>query len=156
MRTWKQELEEALEKEETVVRALLVQASLKTPALQVGNIAELDAIVNREQPLVIQLQNIQDARERLLSQNGLSGKTLREIIEQTPDGWEQLSRRRDTLKTAASKLQSLNRQNNAIARSHLEQYDRLVKSLKPSQAIYTNSGAASDSKAGQTFIDQKI
>ncbi|MFT9055154.1 MAG: flagellar protein FlgN [Ethanoligenens sp.] len=157
MRTWVEELETALKKEEQIVRALLEQALLKTPALQVGNIAELSAIVNREQPLVLQLQSTREGQQRILSQNGVEGETLRAVIAQAPEKEEALSHLRETLRAAVLELQRVNTKNHAIAASRFAQYDQLVKSLQKPQTLYTNHGAASGRKStGQAFIDQKI
>lgn len=157
MRTWAEELETALEKEEQIVRSLLEQALLKTPALQVGNIGALGEIVNLEQPLVLQLQSVRDQQQRLLSENGVAGQTLREVIAQAPENREALSRRRETLWAAARDLQRANAKNHALASSRFEQYDHLVKSLQKPQVLYTNHGAASGPKsAGRALIDQKI
>lgn len=157
MYTWAEELEAALEKEEQIVRALLEQALLKTPALQVGNIKALGEIVNREQPLVLQLQGVREQQQRLFSENDVDGQTLREVIAQAPEKQETLSRRRETLWAAAQELQRANVKNHTLATSRFEQYDHLVKSLQKPQTLYTNHGAASgNSTAGRALIDQKI
>lgn len=157
MRTWAEELETALEKEEQIVRALLEQALMKTPALQVGNIGALGEIVNREQPLVLQLQGVRNQQQRLLSENDVKGQTLREVIAQAPENREALSHRRETLWAAVRELQRANAKNHTLATSRFEQYDHLVKSLQKPQTLYTNHGAASGNpSAGRALIDQKI
>lgn len=157
MPSWTEELEAALEKEERIVRALLEQALLKTPALQVGNIAALGAIVNTEQPLVLQLRGVQEGQRCLLAQNGVAGKTLREVIGQAPDRAKTLSHRRETLQAAALELQRVNEKNHTIAAARFAQYDHLVKTMQKPQALYTSQGAAAAREsASRAFIDQKI
>lgn len=156
MPSWTEELEAALEKEEQIVRALLEQALLKTPALQVGNIAALGAIVNTEQPLVLQLRAVQEGQQCLLEKSGVAGKTLRDVIGQAPDRTETLSRRRETLHAAAQALQRANEKNHAIAAARFAQYDHLVKTMQKPQALYTSQGAEARKTASRAFIDQKI
>lgn len=157
MRTWAEELEISLEKEEQIVRSLLEQARLKTPALQVGNITALGEIVNREQPLVLRLQSVWDSRKALLAANGIAGQTLRDVIGQVPSAGQALSRRRESLYAAALELRHTNERNHALASSRFEQYDHLVESMRKKQTLYTSQGAASGKQSpGHGLIDQKI
>lgn len=157
MAEWEKELLAALEKEEGLMNDLLAQAQRKAVALRDGDITELDAVVNREQPLLLQLQAAQQKRVRVLAAHGLDGDDVRAAVGRTGgaarepllDSW-------DRLRGAAQQLQKLNTKSNAIVQARLEQYDAVARHLLPPKTLYTHRGQAPEAPAGKMLIDRKI
>jgi flagellar biosynthesis/type III secretory pathway chaperone len=151
MEGWAQQLEAILEKEEAILSRISEEARLKTDALKTGDIAVIDEIVNREQPLVLRLKAAEQARLRLLEKAGLSGLTLGELTRRAgaEDG-ERLGRRLGSMSKLSGGLKRVNTLNAELTRARLEFYSFLRGN---GGFVYENNGRAAEYPKARGLID---
>ena len=154
MASWEETLLTAMKKEEQLICDLLKQAEYKVSVLKDNDVDALNAIVNREQPLLMQLQAQQKQRDALLAANGMQGKTLREAVEAAKH--PALAGALQSLTGTARQLQTLNARSGAVVQSRLSQYSAVMRKMMPKKTIYTSQGRAPQVPSGRKLIDRKI
>jgi flagellar biosynthesis/type III secretory pathway chaperone len=153
MVAWEQQLSEILEREDSILSRISNEARLKTDALKNGDIVRLDSIVNREQPLALQLQAAEQKRRSLLEDNGLSSQTLSELSERAVPGYkDKLKNQLKSMLQASLRLKRINDLNAELTRTRLEFYNYL---RGPGEAEYENNGKVKEVTAANALIDRK-
>lgn len=155
MSVWEEQLAGVLEKELALVNLLAGYADTKTDILKSGIVSGLDRLVNEEQPIVLQMQALEETRIALLKGYGLSGKTLRELVEVSGaplnTGLQNLYAE---LKAACDRLKKRNDLNAEITKSRVQFYNQLRNKLdKP---MYGQTGQKISTDAYSRMIDKKF
>lgn len=153
MADWAADLTVILEQEYALMSRIVDEARLKTNALKSADIAQIDKIVSREQPLTMQFSSAEEKRLRLLQKNGLERKTLRELLE--PAGAEYRQKLKDQLNALTElsrELREINALNGELTQTRLEFYNYLLGAQK---TTYENNGKARHDEAKLSLMDRK-
>ena len=111
----------ALEAEAEVYRQFVETGNEKTAVIGEGDIERLDDILVAEQGLHMRAQNADKARQALLKQLGIEGRTLADVIELSVGGQKsELMRLCGDLNESISELQKINAYNTQLVKSRLE------------------------------------
>ena len=152
MGDWIGSIEEILDKERALLDGLLIEAQLKTGALKTGDIAEIDKIVNREQPLLLQLNAAEQQRLRLLEKEGFAGVSLSKLCSFAEDDHKaELKSRLQEMAGILRDLKRINALNSELTRARLEFYQFLSGAGRQG---YENDGKPRVA-GGSVLIDKK-
>jgi flagellar biosynthesis/type III secretory pathway chaperone len=155
MEVWADELAKAIQIECEVLNELSNIAEKKTDIIIKGDAILLDNILNYEQPLLMQLENIEQARQKILKQVAMEGLTLSEIAAKTDDAGKNLFLSYlSSFNNISSKLKRSNDLNNKLVRSRLDLYEQL-RGIQNNQT-YVSGGKALETSAKAVLIDKKI
>lgn len=80
-----QELSALLEEQLSVQKQLLKMEQQKTDVLVKGTVAQLDELVNAQQPYLMKASNLEKKRQAWQESMGMDGMTLRQILETYPE-----------------------------------------------------------------------
>jgi flagellar biosynthesis/type III secretory pathway chaperone len=127
------ELSDLLNEQLNIYSKLLELESEKTGILLKGDVEALDNIVTRQQPYIMNSANFEKQREELHNDMGLSGLTLRQIIDNYPEA-KSLENVFSELNSVVTKLRKTCDKNKTILNSKLN----VVK------YILSKSGASDD------------
>jgi len=153
METWEQQLTEILEKEETLLQAILDEARLKTVALKSADIKSLGDIVNIEQPLAMRLEAAERKRRDIMDDAGLGGLSLSELTcRVNGDYSDKLEKRLKSMSQILLGLKRINALNIELTRSRLEFYDYLRGAGRQG---YENDGRVRQPHRSRAVIDRK-
>jgi flagellar biosynthesis/type III secretory pathway chaperone len=155
MEVWAEELDRALKIECEVLNELSNIADKKTNIIINGDVAQLDNILNFEQPLLMQLENIEQARQNVLKQAKMQNFTLSEIASKSNDTekvifLDYLS----SFKNISSKLKRANNLNNKLVRSRLELYEQL-RGIQTNNT-YVPGGISQHTPVNPSLMDKKF
>lgn len=157
MADWVAELTAAIEKENEILDTLAELAESKTGALKAGDTVQIDSVVNREQPLVRQLDDLEVDRLRLLKNKGMQSMPLSQLAELAGEQAKpELLSYLDKMTTSAKRLKEANETNSIITRSRLEFYEFLSGAGAGKKNIYGNSGRVSGMNSKPGLFDTKI
>lgn len=114
-----EKLAQVLNKQVAVQKQLLDLEKKKTDVLLKHDVAQLDNLINEQQPLILSSSNLEKQREVILKEMNLQGKTLRQIIAENPDA-ELLNNSLTQLGDLVSELKIVSAKNNRILQSRLD------------------------------------
>lgn len=155
MEVWAEELAQALKIECEVLNELSNIADKKTDIIINGNVALLDNILNFEQPLLMQLENIEQARQSVLKQAKMQNFTLSEIASKSEDTEKDIFLNYlSSFNNISSKLKRTNNLNNKLVRSRLELYEQLRGDQ--TNHTYVPSGMSHQTPANPSIMDKKF
>jgi flagellar biosynthesis/type III secretory pathway chaperone len=122
MTTFKEELEDVLKRELSVMEKILKVSQEKTDAIVDSNLKKLEEITKEEEVLLNKVASLEDEREELLNTWGLDTKLpLSEIIENIPEEDKSLLYEiKEKLITILEELREKNDLNNALIQDSLE------------------------------------
>ncbi len=145
---WEQELTQVLKKEEELLSGLAECAERKTDLLAHGKVEEIGALLEREQPLSLELQGQEAVRLELLRQNGFEGLTMRAVASRAQEAFRPLlEAQRSALFELATRVRERNLHNLELTRSRVELYGKLRSQF--TVPVYGRSGSpAQDGAAG--------
>jgi hypothetical protein len=153
MENWAAELLEILQKEEALLNSILNKAVLKTDALKTGNVNGIDAIVNHEQPLVLQVQAAENKRLALLKKFKLEEFPLSELAVMAGEDYEGcFTQLLSSMNDICENLKKRNGLNSELTKARLEFYNF----LKGSETLYENDGRKKQSSSKLGLMDKKM
>lgn len=142
-----------LQKEESVLVRLGATAQRKKAAVARGDIPALDACLNEETPLTMELHALETARTGLLEHAGLESWTLTQLAKEAGgDGGRRLNGLLFSMRTAARKLHRLNDCNSGLLRARLRCYAGAASGLA---SVYSPEGANNKAAAGASRMNRK-
>jgi flagellar biosynthesis/type III secretory pathway chaperone len=155
MEVWADELASAIQVECDVLNELSKIAEKKTDVIIKGDVTLLDNILNYEQPLIMQLENIEQVRQNILKQAQMPNLTISEVAAKTDDPGKSLFLGYlSSFKSISVKLKRSNDLNNKLVRSRLDLYNKL--SGIQNSKTYMPGGKETPTSAKSTLIDQKV
>jgi hypothetical protein len=153
MENWAAELLEILQKEEALLNSILNKAVLKTDALKTGDVNGIDAIVNHEQPLVLQVQAAENKRLALLKKFKLEEFPLSELAVMAGEDYEGcFTQLLSSMNDICENLKKRNGLNSELTKARLEFYNF----LKGSETLYENDGRKKQSSSKLGLMDKKM
>jgi len=153
MENWAAELLEILQKEEALLNSILNKAVLKTDALKTGNVNGIDAIVNHEQPLILQVQAAENKRLALLKRYKLEKFSLSELAAMAGEDYEGcFAQLLSSMNDICENLKKRNGLNSELTKARLEFYNF----LKGSETLYENDGRKKQSSSKLGLMDKKM
>jgi flagellar biosynthesis/type III secretory pathway chaperone len=155
MEVWADELARCIRVECEVLNELSKIAENKTDIIIKGDVTLLDNMLNYEQPLLMQLENIEQTRQNILKQAKMANLTISEIAIKTDDAGKDLFLGYlSSFKSISTKLKRSNDLNNKLVRSRLDLYEKL--SGMQNSKTYLSGGKASGATAKSALIDKKV
>lgn len=155
MEVWADELAKAIQNECEILNELLQVAEKKTDIIIKGDAILLDNILNYEQPLLMQLENIEQARQRVLKKAKMDNLTISEIATKTDNAGKDLFLNHlNVFYDIWGKLKRSNDLNNKLVRSRLDLYEQL-RGIQNNQT-YVSGGKALETSAKPALIDKKV
>lgn len=156
MAAWEHELVSLLEREKSLLEDLEKYSREKTDILATGDVDGLSKMVNKEQPLIMQLETFEDRREELMEKYGLCGKTLADICEIAATEYKNvLETKLEALREITNKIKKRNDLNNQLTKSRLEFYGKMRSLI--AKPLYGYNGVVSQKSVdGVSLIDRKI
>lgn len=119
--TFSEELTQLLEQELKILNELLVISDEKTNILVKNDVESLESIVPKEEELIKGVITLEKKRMGLLDTWGMNMETpISDIINNIPDGKEELIFLRDKLSDIMNELQRKNDLNNSIMEENLD------------------------------------
>jgi flagellar biosynthesis/type III secretory pathway chaperone len=155
MEVWADELAKAIQIECEVLNELSETAEKKTDIIINGDVILLDNILNYEQPLLMQLENIEQARQNILKQAEMESLTISEIAEKTDNAGKDLFLSYlSSFNNISSKLKRSNDLNNKLVRSRLDLYEQL-RGIQNGKT-YVSGGKVMEPPVKPNMIDKKV
>lgn len=123
--------------------SLLRLETEKTEILLHGGVAELDAMMAKEQPLIMSASALEKRRIELLSDMGAEGETLRAFAERfDEDGAYGLKERYNRLSELLAQLKKVNAYNQVILKARIQTIEKLtaIEATSVSAGTYEKTG----------------
>lgn len=143
-------LVDVLEQENAAYEKLLVLSEEKTPVIIKGNIEKLQAIIDKEQPIIETVQRLEKKRAEVINDiaivlnkdvESINVKAIIETLKKQPEEQSQLAEVHDKLSDTLKKMSAINENNKMLLEQSLEMIDfeiNLYHSMKkaPETANY--------------------
>lgn len=143
-------LVDVLEQENAAYEKLLVLSEEKTPVIIKGNIEKLQAIIDKEQPIIETVQRLEKKRAEVINDiaivlnkdvESINIKAIIETLKKQPEEQSQLAEVHDKLSDTLKKMSAINENNKMLLEQSLEMIDfeiNLYHSMKkaPETANY--------------------
>ncbi len=153
--TFREELEQLLEKELVALKELKVLAYGKTDIIMNSQIQELEATTKREEELVNEIGLLETEREKLLNSWGVASNiVISEIIEKIPGSKGQLEDIKTQMEETIKALAERNALNNELLNENLQWIDFNINLLTDSHGH--PSYGKEENKGGKSFFDRKV
>lgn len=155
--TFREELEEVLQKELEVLEELKEIAFDKTDLIINNEIQKLEATTKREESLVNQMGNLEKEREKLLDSWGVASNTvISEIIERIPEDKGQLEELKDKMHHNMEELYERNKLNNDLIMENLQWIDFNINLITDIHG-HPSYGKDDEKKpSGSSLFDRKV
>jgi alanyl-tRNA synthetase len=124
----------------------------KYDAVIKNDIKALDDIVAKEQAYYLKMRGIELKREKLMDSLGMSGRTLKEIIDST--GIEKLEEPYEELRNTIAELKKINNLIKTVIEIRLNRIDKAMVSLGEKENTYSNGKNKNTQKS--LLISHKI
>ena len=124
----------------------------KYDAVIKNDIKSLDDIVSKEQAYYLKIRGIEQKREKLMDSLGMTGKTLKEIIDST--GNHILEDQYEELNNTITELKKINSLLKTLIKVRLNRIDKKMISLGEKENTYSNGKNNSIQKS--LLISHKI
>lgn len=119
----------------------------KFAAVQQGDLATLDEIMNKEQAMTLALRGMEQKRLSLLRELGLSDVPLRQLADHVPDSDRETARQIIAgIDTHYRAYQDCSKQTRALLEQNLREIDHILSAIPP----VPESGAAQPHPAAAT------
>jgi hypothetical protein len=143
-------------KEYTEIYKMLLELEYdKYEAVIKDDVITLDNIVSQEEVCYLQMKGIEHKREKLLTPLGLSGKTLKEIIDVAENESKiKLQEKFEELNNTISELNKINDLLKTVIEVRLRRLNKKINNLGEKENTYTND--KSKNAAEGLLISHKI
>lgn len=154
--TFKEELESLLKKELNILKSLKELSFKKTDFIINNQIKELDQTTKEEEVLVNEMGNLEREREKLLDSWGLEKSApLSHVIENIPEGKEELANIKDELTKELGEISLRNNMNNDLIKDSLEWIDFNMNLITTTQSP-TTYGKGNEGDGKNSIFDRKV
>lgn len=120
-----------------------------------NDIETLDDIVSKEQAFYLKMRGLEQKREKLIDSMGMSGKTLKEIIELLGDEKSILIEDFDKLNNIISEVKKISHMCKTLLEVRLHRIDKAMSQLGEKDNTYTN-GEIKKTNGKSLIISKKI
>lgn len=128
----------------------------KLEAVEQNRLELLDGLVRQEEVYLLKSKGMEQNRISYQEENGLGGKTLREIIDLTTDSnKEELQNLFTELNGVVNEIQHTNEKCSIAIKTRLSAIDRAMDKIKNENAQALYDGSANTQKSGRAvFMDK--
>ena len=127
----------------------------KYEAVIKNDVISLDNIVSQEEVYYLQMKGIEHKREKLLNSLGLSGKTLKEIIDAAENEFKtNLQEEFEELNNTIKELKKINELLKTVIEVRLRKINKEMSNLGENKNTYTNDKSKNATEG--LLISQKI
>lgn len=130
-------LKELLEESAEIYKNFLELEYKKYDAVIKDDIVTLDDIVSKEQVIYLKIRGLEQKREKLIDSMGMSGKTLKEIIDSSVDEKNILIEEYDKLNNILYELKKITDRCKTLLEVRLHRIDKAMSQLGEKENIYT-------------------
>lgn len=152
MENWKDELKTVLESERNLLNELTKLAEDERGMIIRGDVEHMSGCLNEQMPLLMQLEQMEDRRLRVLEKAGFGADTLSEVAKRAGDAREEFMTLLDSMGGISESLKRLNELNGRLVRSRLELYEAMRCG---SRVTYGVDGVPEQKQQIRGLIDQK-
>ena len=146
---------ELLKENNEIYKMLLELEYDKYEAVIKNDVISLDNIVSQEEVYYLQMKGIEHKREKLLNSLGLSGKTLKEIIDAAENEFKtNLQEEFEELNNTIKELKKINELLKTIIEVRLRRINKGLSNLGENKNTYTNDKSKNATEG--LLISQKI
>lgn len=154
--TFKEELQEILTKQLTVLINLKQLAFEKTDIIVGNRVEDLEQITKSEEALINEMGLLEEQRVKFLDTWGVATDTpVSNVIEKIPEDNEQLLHIKEEMSNVLEELHSRNALNNDLITENLDWID-FNMNLITSSDTPTNYGKGSKEQGGNSIFDRKV
>lgn len=135
-----QELSALLDEQLAIHQTILKMEQQKTDVLVKGTVAQLDELVNAQQPYLMNASNLEKKRQAWQQSMGLGDMTLRQLIETYPEA-AFLQQTYEEMSSLLSELKKVCALNQRILHTKLDVLNGVLSKAgltKPPSVTYTN------------------
>lgn len=130
-------LNELLEESAEIYKNFLELEYKKYDAVIKDDIVTLNDIVSKEQVIYLKIRGLEQKREKLIDSMGMSGKTLKEIIDTSVDEKNILIEEYDKLNNILYELKKITDRCKTLLEVRLHRIDKAMSQLGEKENIYT-------------------
>lgn len=146
---------ELLKENNEIYKMLLELEYDKYEAVIKNDVISLDNIVSQEEVYYLQMKGIEHKREKLLNSLGLSGKTLKEIIDAAENEFKtNLQEEFEELNNTIKELKKINELLKTIIEVRLRRINKGLSNLGEKENTYSNDKSKNATEG--LLISQKI
>ena len=146
---------ELLKENNEIYKMLLELEYDKYEAVIKNDVISLDNIVSQEEVYYLQMKGIEHKREKLLNSLGLSGKTLKEIIDAAENEFKtNLQEEFEELNNTIKELKKINELLKTVIEVRLRKINKEMSNLGENKNTYTNDKSKNATEG--LLISQKI
>ncbi|HBC30899.1 MAG TPA: hypothetical protein DC024_06605 [Clostridiales bacterium] len=146
---------ELLKENNEIYKMLLELEYDKYEAVIKNDVISLDNIVSQEEVYYLQMKGIEHKREKLLNSLGLSGKTLKEIIDAAENEFKtNLQEEFEELNNTIKELKKINELLKTIIEVRLRRINKGLSNLGENKNTYSNDKSKNATEG--LLISQKI
>lgn len=154
--TFKEELQEILTKQLTVLISLKQLAFEKTDIIVGNRVEGLEQITKSEEALINEMGLLEEQRVKFLDTWGIATDTpISNVIEKIPEDKEELLHIKEEMSSVLEELHLRNALNNNLITENLDWID-FNMNLITSSDTPTNYGKGSKEQGGNSIFDRKV
>ncbi len=155
--TFKDELVSILEKELEVLKKLKDITFEKTDILIEDKVERLEEMTKEEEELISKMASAEEARLKLMDSWGLSIDTsMTQVIDNIPEGEEELAGLKEQLQTLLYEIQSRNVLNNDLILENLQWLDFNMNLISNVQSPTTYGKGSQKNQSNNSLFDRKV
>ncbi|MDD4437020.1 MAG: flagellar protein FlgN [Tissierellia bacterium] len=148
-------LYELLKENNEIYKMFLEQEYDKYEAVIKNDVISLDNIVSQEEVYYLQMKGIEHKREKLISSLGLSGKTLKEIIDAAENEFKtNLKEEFEELNSTIKELKKINDLLKTVIEVRLRKINKEMSNLGEKENTFNNNKSKNSNDG--LLISQKI
>ncbi|MCF6460997.1 flagellar protein FlgN [Clostridium sp. Cult3] len=155
--TFKDELVSILEKELEVLKKLKDITFEKTDILIEDKVERLEEMTKEEEELISKMASAEEARLKLMDSWGLSiDISMTQVIDNIPEGEEELAGLKEQLQTLLYEIQSRNVLNNDLILENLQWLDFNMNLISNVQSPTTYGKGSQKNQSNNSLFDRKV
>ena len=155
--TFKDELVGILERELEVLGRLKDITFEKTDILIEDKVERLEEMTKEEEELISKMASAEEARLKLMDSWGLSIDTsMTQVIDNIPEGEEELAGLKEQLQTLLYEIQSRNVLNNDLILENLQWLDFNMNLISNVQSPTTYGKGSQKNQSNNSLFDRKV
>lgn len=155
--TFKDELVSILEKELEVLKKLKDITFEKTDILIEDKVERLEEMTKEEEELISKMASAEEARLKLMDSWGLSiDISMTQVIDNIPEGEEELAGLKEQLQTLLYEIQSRNVLNNDLILENLQWLDFNMNLISNVQNPTTYGKGSQKNQSNNSLFDRKV
>lgn len=148
-------LKELLEESADLYNNFLELEYEKYDTVLKNDIETLDDVVSKEQAFYLKMRGLEQKREKLIDSMGMSGKTLKEIIDSSEEAKNMLIEEYEKLNSIMSEVKKISHLCKTLLEVRLHRIDKAMSQLGEKENTYTNK-ESKNNNAKSLMISKKI